>query len=195
MSDYGNNERNCKGVMKGLREVDMFNKDITLYYKGNDQSNTLYGSILTIIYITAYFTFFVYKIIRMFKKIDISIYESEILPKSSPSIQLTSEIFYPVFTLTDPIYSKPILDETIYIPKAYFKRRTKGEDNEYVWEEQEIEVEQCKIEKFGAQFRDKFPLSIINNSYCLKDINFLLEGTESTDVYSYFLFNYFLVQK
>ena len=123
MSDYGNGKRKCKRMIKGIRELDMFNKDITLYYKGKDQSDSIFGSILTILYISIYVAFFIYKSTRLFKKLDLSIYESEIMSQDPPSIELNNDIFYQVFSLKDPENYEPILDETIYTVKGLFKRK------------------------------------------------------------------------
>ena len=46
----------------------MFGKEPELYYKGSNKKTTLIGRIFSISFITIYFVFFVYKLIRMLKK-------------------------------------------------------------------------------------------------------------------------------
>ena len=183
MSDFGKQKRKCKEI----REIDMFNKDITLYYKGKDQTSTTFGSILTIIYTTVYLVFFIYKIIRMFRKTDLSIYTSEVVSENPPSIQLSNEIYYLAFALEDPETEEFVFDETIYTAKAFFKRAVReNNEDEWLWDIKEIELEQCKLEKFGTKFQEKFSQKLLDTLYCFKDMNFLLEGTESYDTYSIF---------
>ena len=61
MTNYG---KKCN--FKFLKNFDMFDKPINLYYKGNQTNNTYLGSLMTITYVLIYFLFFLYKVINMF---------------------------------------------------------------------------------------------------------------------------------
>ena len=89
------------------------------------------GAILSISFILLYFAFFLYKLIRMIKKVDATFYDIYIYEEEPPSIKLSSNNFYEGFALEHPITYDVFIDEEIYIPKAYFKRaERKGNDFE-----------------------------------------------------------------
>ena len=56
----------------------------------------------------------------------------------------------------------------------------------------DLEVERCKLEKFGDIYQDVFRHMELNNFYCFKDINnFILEGHFSYYLYSFFYIEFF----
>ena len=167
-----------------ILSFDLFGKVPKLYYKGMEKRKTYIGSLSTILYIIIYIGFFIYKIDRMLKKIDLNLYETYIF-SDVPSIELTNEIYYGGFALLDPITSKPYIDETIYYPKGYFiSKKRIGDD--WIKSENELEFEICKLEKFGSHYKDIFKSVPLNKLYCLKGINETLEGYMTSDIYSYF---------
>ena len=174
----------CKFNCKSIENIDLFAKLPEFYFKGKPRRSTTIGRILTIIYAIIYAAFFIYKVIRMALKIDVSFYETTTFTGEIPSIRLTNEHFYGGFGLVNPLTGNTYIDETIYYPKVEF-RMGKKEGNVWDWDNKELEVEQCKIEKFGDKFRDLFK-DKIENLYCLKDLDVILEGHTTYDVYSYF---------
>ena len=54
-----------------------------------------------------------------------------------------------------------------------------------------MELERCKLEKFGTNYRDKFKSKPLNNFYCFKEINETLMGHFSYDIYSLFYISFF----
>ena len=120
----------------------------------------------------------------MMKKEDISYDETYIYTDGVPSIELTNENYYGGFALQNPSTLKSYIDETIYFPKVYFRSGKKINDN-WNWNVNEIEVERCRIEKFGSNYRDFFKNLQLNNLYCLKEVNATLEGYMTSDIYSY----------
>ena len=69
----------------------------------------------------------------------------------------------------------------------------KGDDFE--WTVVDLEVERCKLEKFGDIYQDVFRHMELNNFYCFKDINnFILEGHFSYYLYSFFILNFSLAK-
>ena len=180
MSDKLINILNCKG----LKNFDLFSKTPEIYYKGRSQRSAFIGRLLTIIYILLYASFFIYKVIMMSLKVEISFYETQIFMGEIPSLKLNNDLFYTGFGLVDAETGNTFIDETIYYPELVF-RTGKKIDNEWYWEEKYIEIEPCKIEKFGSKFRDMFA-NKVENLYCLSEMDVTIQGHITYDIYSYF---------
>ena len=130
----------------------MFGKEPNLYYKGRNKKTSLLGNILSFSFIFLYFALFLYKLIRMIKKVDVSFYDTYTYQAEPPAVNISSNNFYGGFALEHPISYDVFIDEGIYYPKAYFKKaQRKGKDFE--WTITEIELERCKLEKFGPPIK------------------------------------------
>ena len=180
----------CNLRCKLIKDVDMFGKDQELYYKGKSKKTSWIGRILSFSFIIIYFAFFVYKLIRMLKKTDCTFYDSFTYAPEPPSVKITNENFYGGFALEDPITYDVFIDEGIYIPKAYFKRAERQGES-YDWQVKELELEPCKLEKFGSIYQEKFKAKDLKNYYCFKEMDFVLEGHFSYDMYSFFYIQFF----
>ena len=177
---------NCKS----LEDVDLFSKSPDLYYKGKPQKSSLIGRIFTISYAVIYAAYFIYKIIRMALKIDVSFYESKTWTGEIPTLDLNNDLFYGGFALMDVTTGNLFIDETIYYPVATFVTRIIDDDGEEHTTYDPLEVELCQLEKFGAKFRDLFAKEI-DNLYCLKNVNVTIQGHTTLPRYSYFLVQFF----
>ena len=175
---------------KFLKNIDIFGKNIELFYKGKNKKNTLFGSLLTISFGLIYFTFFLYKLIRMLKKKDFIFYDTYAYIDEPPIMNITNENFYGGFALEDPNSYDPFIDETIYYPKAYFKI-AKRDGATWDWKIKEIELEICNIDKFGSFYQDKFKSKTLNTLYCFKEINEQFIGHYSYDYYSFFFIEFY----
>ena len=173
-----------------LHDFDLFGKKPGLYFKGKEKRNTYFGSLISIIYMIMYLIFFIYKLIRMLKRKDATFYDAIEYLESPPSIQLTKDIFYGGFAVENPITYDPFIDETIYYPKAYFKKGIRNGDK-WIFEIKEIELERCNVRKFGKAFQDKVIHNALNDLYCFKEMNETLEGHFSYDMYSFFYIQFF----
>ena len=138
-------EKVCRCNCKSLEDFDLFAKNPELYLKGKPQKSTTIGRIFTIIYGVIYAAFFIYKVIRMYLKIDVSFYDTETFTGEVPSLKLNNDLFYGGFALQDPKTGNTFIDETIYYPMAIF-RMGKKVNNIWEWENKILGVEQCKIE-------------------------------------------------
>jgi hypothetical protein len=169
----------------------MFGKEPELYYKSRPKKTSWIGRILSFLFVLVYFAFFLYKLIRMLKKVDVTFYDTFTYADKPPAVPLTHNNFYIAFALEDPITYNPFVDESVYYPKAYFKRaEMKGDDFE--WKIVELEVERCKLEKFGESYREVFKNVDLYNHYCFKDINnYILEGHFSYLLYSFFYIEFY----
>ena len=173
---------NCKS----LEDVDLFSKSPDIYYKGKPQKSSFLGRTLTISYAIIYAAFFVYKIVRMALKIDVTFYETQNWTGEIPSLDLNNNHFYGAFALMNVSTGKPFIDETIYYPVATFRTGIKKDSNsDFVWEERDLGVEPCQLEKFGEDFRDLFK-GKLDGLYCLKNADVTIQGHTTLDAYSYF---------
>ena len=181
----------CNVRCRILKDIDMFGKEPELYYKSRPKKTSWIGRILSFLFVLVYFAFFLYKLIRMLKKVDVTFYDTFTYADKPPAIPLTHNNFYIAFALEDPITYNPFVDESVYYPKAYFKRaEMKGDDFE--WKIVELEVERCKLEKFGESYREVFKNVDLYNHYCFKDINnYILEGHFSYLLYSFFYIEFY----
>ena len=180
----------CKCSFKFIKNLDIFDKSFDLYYKGQNKKTTYIGSIFTIIYGLIYFLFFLFKLVRMINKRDITFYDTIANLEEIPEIDLTNENFYGGFALQHPETYDNFIDETIYYPKAYFKIGKLEGDN-WIWNIKEIELEICQLRKFGSSYQDKFKNKKLNNLYCFKKIDEKLFGHFSYDYYSFFFVQFF----
>ena len=172
---------NCKS----LEDLDLFSKTPELYYKGKSQKSALIGRIFTVIYAVAYAAFFMYKVIRMYLKIDITFFQTETFTGEIPSLKLNNDLFYGAFALQDQQTGKTFIDETIYYPVAIFRMGHKNENNEWIWEDRILGTEPCQLEKFGSKYRSIFA-DKLENMYCLSDVDVTIQGHTTYDVYSFF---------
>ena len=150
---------------KILKEIDFFGKSPEFYINGKPKKISYIGRIFTFIFIIIYIIIFVYKLYRMFRRVDITFYDSYSYANKIPSIQITNENFYLIFTLSDGDY-QPFIDETIYHPVAYFI------DEEI----EEIQLERCNLEKIGSKYRSFFNDYQLDNYYCLKNVNYTFKS-------------------
>ena len=96
-----------------LKGIDFFGKLPEFYIKGKQKQVTFIGRIFTTIFIIIYLIIFVYKIYRMSKRIDITFYDSYSDTEEIPSIKITNENFYLIFSLIDES-GEHYIEESIY---------------------------------------------------------------------------------
>ncbi len=178
---------NCKT----FEDIDLFSKSPDLYYKGKPQKSSMLGRILTISYAVIYAAFFIYKIIRMALKIDVSFYETQTWTGEIPQLKLNNNHFYGGFGLMNVFTRKPFIDETIYYVKAYFYTGTKKDSmSDFDWDIQPLEVEPCQLEKFGKDFQELF-VGKLDGLYCLKNVDVTIQGHTTLNAYSYFYVGFY----
>ena len=175
---------------KSLEYIDLFSKSPDIYFKGKPQKSSLIGRIFTISYFVIYFFFFIYKIIRMSLKKEISFYETQTWTGEIPSLNLTNDYFYGGFALVNVSSGDLFIDETIYYPVVTFVTKIIDENGEEHTDYEDLEVERCQLEKFGSKFRHLF-IKEIDNLYCVKRINVTIQGHTTLSRYSYFYIQFF----
>ena len=182
--------KTCNINCKFFDDFDLFGKEAELYYKGKAKRTTRIGTVFTIVYISMYIAFFVYKVIRMLQKVDVTFYDSYAFTGEPPNIQLTKEKFYGGFALGNPLTLQTFVDDSIYYVQAYYRRGVKDGSN-WNWETIPLQLETCKLEKFGEEYRDIFKEKNIDQLHCVTALDHVLEGHLTYDVYSYYYVRFF----
>ena len=172
--------KRCNIDCQFLSEFDLFGKEPELYFKGKPQRTSKIGKALTYLYIILYIAFFIYKIIRMLQKVDITFYETYAY-SGTPSIKLNNNIYYGGFSLNG------LMDETIYYPVClYYEEARVNGKLQPIGPPKQLELEKCKLEKFGEKYRPIFKDKDLDNFYCLKDVEQItLEGYSHLETYKY----------
>ena len=149
------------------KNLDLFGKEPKLYYKKEEQFNTTLGIIISFAYYILYIALFTYKFFKMTNHSDVTAYDTSKYISYKPSIKLSNNIFYGGFALQNPETYDSFIDESIYYPKAYYKKAVrKGGNNTWHWENKPIELEICNLSKFGKDFKEIFKKNTLNNLYC-----------------------------
>ena len=81
----------------------------------------------------------------MYKRIDITFYDSYSDTGEVPSINITNENFYIAFSVFNGSTGEPFIDKSIYYPVAYYK------DNGI---EEILELGPCNIDKMGLNIKN-----------------------------------------
>ena len=170
-----------------FKEIDLFGKEPDIYYKGKQRKTTWMGRICTCLYIFIYVFFFIYKLVRMFKRSDVSFQETNSSTGELPKIHLTKEFFTYGLALADNS-GLPIYDDTIYYPEAILAgQRTENDIPQIVY--QPLIFEKCTLDDFGKNFQ-KFTVSLeLNKFYCIKNFDVILEGYSSAENFTSILIN------
>ena len=170
-----------------LYEMDMFGKTPEFYFQGRPKKVTTIGVIFTFIYIALYIVYFIYKLVKMIQRVEVTYYDTYAFTGETPSIQLTSDNFYGGFGLLDPNGS-PFVNEQIYYATAIHWQGIKT-DGVWEWVPTNLPLEKCKLEKFGSKCQDIFKSKDLENMYCLENVDVSLAGYATSDIYSYFVVN------
>ena len=176
----------CKSFSKVLESLDIFGKEIDIYYKGKSRRTSIIGFIFTFLYISVYLAFFIYKLILMFKRAEVTFYDTYAFTGEPPKIKLTPDKFYGGFALGNPYTLETFVDDTIYTVSAIYMDGQKI-DGKWVFVPTPLNIETCKIERFGEKYRDIFKKKNIEKMHCVPFLNHTLRGHLTYDVYSYYL--------
>ena len=162
-----------------MTDFDLFGKTPELYYKNKSKKSSVFGIVLTFIYIILYIAFLIYKLVRMFQRVDVTFYDSYTF-KGIPSIKLTNNEFYGGFGMGQ------IVDERMYSLDVYYISKVKVNGK---WENttKKLDTEICQLEWFGKDYQEIFADQPLGNYYCIKDVSgMVLEGYSNLERFSYF---------
>ena len=157
-------------------DFDIYSKRISFFYNKRDKLGTILGLFLTFLYAIMTLIIFTYYSIKTIKRTDVKAHESTVYSLGLPSIDINPNLFYIAFGLENPISLNNFIDERIYYPKVTYIKKEKINGVEITKEEISLDVERCKVEKFGNNYQTQFTPGELSNSYCLKDFNLNLIG-------------------
>jgi len=122
----------------------------------------------------------------MFKRAEVTFYDTYAFTGEPPKIKLTPDKFYGGFALGNPYTLETFVDDTIYTVSAIYMDGQKI-DGKWVFVPTPLNIETCKIERFGEKYRDIFKKKNIEKMHCVPFLNHTLRGHLTYDVYSYYL--------
>ena len=171
-----------KLICRFIQELDLFKKRPNLYFKGKLQKPSKFGKALIYLYIAIYIAFFLYKIIRMSKKIDITYYESFDY-SGIPNINLTNDLFYAAFSFNYKI------DSSYYYPLVFYYEEVRENGKMVQKEFKNLDLEICQLEKFGKKYRELLKNKDLDNLYCIKNLDkTALENSKNSNKYLWIAF-------
>ena len=175
-----------------LYEYDLFGYSVGLYTNGNTKEGTLFGLIITLVYILCYIGVVIYYIKETINKKNYTFSTSSIEYKGAVSIILDKEIFAFNFALQDPITYVDYIDETIYQIKANLVTGIRDPVTQnFLWYNEEIKAGPCSSDMFSEN-NQNFYKEGFNNKYCLYDINKKnLTGNFAFDHYSRIIISFY----
>ena len=178
------------GISIHYLDFDIYSKSIGLFYNDKERMGTIFGFTLTVIYLFASLSIFIYYTINTINKSDIKVHDSLLYQKQAPEINVNSSLFYFAFGVENFLtgYTR-FIDETVYYPKAFYISKIKEGPNFIIDEEKPLNIERCQEVKFGKEYQNLLVNGELNNSYCLNEINLTLSGNFKYDKLSYIKLN------
>ena len=153
---------------------DLYSKRAGFFYNNNEKIGSLFGLLLSFIYIVVSVAILIYYLILTIQRKEVKVYDTSIHAQEIPYINIDSNSLYFAFGVEDPINSLRYIDETIYYPQIFFIDRIKLDGRFVTITKKILEYERCKEENFGNNYQHLFKTGELNNSYCLKDFNYTL---------------------
>ena len=157
-------------------DFDIYSRRLSFFYKNKEKLGSTFGFLLTVLYIFISFILFLVYFINTIRRKEVTAADSSVYPIEIPSIELNNNLFYLAFGLEHPTKFTRYIDERIYYPKVFFIEKTKVNGEFEIESTTFLNVERCNINKFGDKYREIFGNKVLNNSYCLQDLNVTLEG-------------------
>ena len=179
-------------IVSIIKSSDIYGKEPSLYYKGEEKKSFLLGGILSIIYIIIYILFLIYQFLKFWNKEDFIFYDTFSYNENTPpSISVTKDKFFGGFAIENESTYDPFIDETIYKPKAFFKIKDRRNKEKWVENSTEINLITCNQTSFGEFYKSKFKGNALDNLYCFENVNQTLIGHYIYDYYSFFYIQLF----
>ena len=170
-----------------FQDLDIFAKKLGLFYDRREKIGSAFGLTLTIIYIIASLSIFIYYTISIVRKEDLQVNDSTEYSKNTPYINLNnSDLFYFAFGVENPENATRFVDETLYRARAvyyYGKKNASGSAFNTI-EYRDLKIEKCKVEKFGKDYQHLFTDGEFNDSYCVSNFDLALTGGFIYDEFS-----------
>ena len=172
-----------------IKRFDLYGKKPEFYYKGKSNKTTWIGRVFTLLYITIYIIFLIYKLNRMAKRKDLTFYETNTNNGEIPSIKLNKDIFYTGLAFDYAGTDIPFVDDRIYTISGKYINQVKinGQLEQNVTD---ISFKKCELSDFGKNYQSIFANKNITQMLCPLKMDYLLEGYYTMERYSYIKLNY-----
>ena len=170
-------------------DFDIFSRRISFYYRNKEKFGSLFGFILTMLYIVISLIIFLIYLVKTLKREEVTSSDSSIYTNEIPSININKELFYFSFGLDDPTKYESFIDESIYYPEVFYIEEIRKNGQFIKQSETLLDIEKCNYTKFGKQYEQLLDKEELNNSYCLKDLNLTLKGGLNYNFLSYIKIN------
>ena len=154
--------------------LDMYSKKLGFFYDNHEKIGSFFGFFLTMFYIFASLTLFIYLIIKTIQRRELKVYDTTIYSQEMPIIDIDINNLYFAFGLEYPGSANRYIDESIYTVKITFIDQQKKQDRFVTVNQQNLQFEKCNVDNFGKEYQNLFVKDELNNSYCLKDFNYNL---------------------
>ena len=175
------------GSYNQIKDFDIFAKNLGLFYNGSEKIGSIFGLTLSIIYILASLFIFIYYTISIIRKEELQVNDSTEYSEDVPYINLNnSDLFYFAFGVENAENASRFVDETIYRARAvyyYGKKNTSGGAFNTI-EYRDLNIERCKVEKFGKEYQHLFTKGEFDDSYCVSNLDLALTGGFIYDKFS-----------
>ena len=90
-------EEKLNGIQISYLDFDIYSKSLGFFYKDKEKIGSLFGFILTIIYILISSFLFIFYTILTINKSDIKVHDSVLYQKEAPEMNVNSDLFYFAF--------------------------------------------------------------------------------------------------
>ena len=183
-------ENKYEGIRIHFLDFDIYSKPIGFFYRDKERMGTVFGFILTILYLIICLSLFVFYTLTTINKSDMKVHDSFLYQKEAPEMKINSSYFYFAFGVENYLtgYTR-FIDETIYYPRVEYVHKVKEGTIFKTIEKKSLNFERCKSEKFGKDYEDLLVNGELNNSYCINDLNLTLSGNFKFDKLSYIQIN------
>ena len=167
-----------------INYLDIYGFTPNLFIGGYKSYGSIFGVISSISSIILSFLITLYFFLKLFNTNEFTVVSSEVTPEGIETIELSSKTFYFGFGLQDPLTYKPILDETIYYPKIYYRFGQRNKEEGFIWYNKSLEFGICKLKDFDKNYQKFFINYDLSNMYCIKNLNESIKGIFKKSEYS-----------
>ena len=125
----------------------------------------------------------------MINRVDVTFYDTNAYTGEIPSIHLNKENFYGGFAFDIPTTDTPYNDDRIYTIEAKIVSQIKS-NGKVNRTERPVTFRQCQLSDFGSKYQKIMANKNVERMLCHMDIDFVLEGYNTLDRYSYIKMNF-----
>ena len=168
-----------------IDNLDFYGFTPNLYIGNHKKSGTLFGFCLSFLTLILYICVISYFIEKLFNNSDVNVLTSTKILDKIDNLKLNKNSFYFNFYLEHPYNYTPILDESIYYPKVYYKEAIRNNIDGFEWIEHDLNVSNCELNDFGEEYQQFYLNRKIENMYCIKNLNESIYGSFVKEKYSF----------